>query len=300
MRRGLRGVWIAGVLAAAAIAFFSLRDEARTRGQRPAALDGLKSSVEAIANKLQGMTGVAVEDLKSGEKFSIQGGTTFVQASSIKIAILISVLKGEQEGKLHLSDMMQIRKADFVGGSGVLQNFSGSGETLTLRDLAVLMIMLSDNSATNYVIDRETIGNVNETMSRFGFNATRLNRRMMDAAAQRAGRENFSTPDEMCRLLEQLYSGKLLDDEHTRTAMEILSLPKDTPLGRGLPAPQAHADKPGVLPGVRTDSGIVPLAGRPYVLSVMINKAADEAAGEKTIEEISRTTYEYFKSLAKN
>ena len=263
-------------------------------------LGELRTRLEPVVAALKATTGIAVEDLNSAEKFSIQGSEKFVQASSIKIAILISLLKDDQSGKLRLSDAVQIRKADFVGGSGVMQYFTGQGESLTVRDLAVLMIVLSDNSATNYVIDRETIEHVNATMNAAGFSATRLNRRMMDAAAQREGRENISTPEEMCRVLEELYRGKLLDAAHTKMAMEILGYAKDTPLGRGLPASQIHADKPGVLPGVRTDSGIVPLAGRPYVLSVMINKAADETAAEKAIAEISRITYEYFKAQTKS
>jgi beta-lactamase class A len=266
----------------------------------PAKLGELRTKLDPVVAGLRAATGIAVEDLNSGEKFSIQGSEKFVQASSIKIAILISLLRDDQSGKLRLSDAVQIRKADFVGGSGVMQYFTGQGESLTMRDLAVLMIVLSDNAATNYVIDRETIEHVNATMDDAGFPATRLNRRMMDAPAQREGRENISTPDEMCRVLEKLYQGKLIDAAHTKLAMEILGYAKDTPLGRGLPAGQIHADKPGVLPGVRTDSGIVPLAGRPYVLSVMINKAADETAAEKAIAEISRITYEYFKAQVKS
>jgi beta-lactamase class A len=298
--------WRAGtglLIAASALAATACGGLANGTAQEPASapakLGELRSKLEPIVAGLKATTGIAVEDLSSRDKFSIQGSEKFVQASSIKIAILISLLKDDQTGHLRLSDVVPIHKADFVGGSGVMQYFTGQGESLTMRDLAVLMIVLSDNAATNYVIDRETIEHVNATMNDAGFSATRLNRRMMDAAAQREGRENISTPDEMCRVLEELYGGNLLDAAHTKMAMEILGYAKDTPLGRGLPASQIHQDKPGVLPGVRTDSGVVPLAGRPYVLSVMINQAADEMAAEKTIEEISRITYEYFKAQTK-
>lgn len=288
------------LFAAAALANTVGTEWRQAAGTQQTALEPLKPRLKSIADKLQGNTGIAVEDLNSGEKFSIQGGKTFVQASSIKIAILVSLLKDDQQGKLRLSESIAIHRADSVGGSGVLQYFNGESDSLSLHDLAVLMIVLSDNSATNYVIDRETIAHVNATMDELGYKSTRLNRRMMDAAAQREGRENISTPDEMCALLDALDKGRLLDPPHTKMAIDILQISKDTPLGRGLPASQPHADKPGVLPGVRTDSGIVPLPGRPYVLSVMINQAADESAAEKTIEEISRAAYEYFRSLPKN
>lgn len=258
-------------------------------------LSPLQSQIAAQAKDFKGTVGVAVRDLNSGDTFSILGSSVFVQASSIKIAILATLLKQDQDGRVHLTDSVPLPKSEFVGGSGILQYFDGAGEQLTIRDLAVMMIVLSDNSATNLVIDRVGIDAVNAFLDANGFKATRLNRRMMDSAAISAGRENFSTPDEMSRLLDALYHGKLLDKAHTEIALRILSYPKDTPLGRGLPDGVPRADKPGVLSGVRTDSGIVLLAGRPYILCVMINQASNERAAEDLITQISRGTFDYFK-----
>lgn len=257
-------------------------------------LSPLQSQIAAQAKDFKGTVGVAVRDLNSGDSFSILGSSVFVQASSIKIAILATLLKQDQDGRVHLTDSVPLPKSEFVGGSGILQYFDGAGEQLTIRDLAVMMIVLSDNSATNLVIDRVGIDAVNAFLDANGFKATRLNRRMMDSAAISAGRENLSTPNEMSRLLDALYHGKLLDKAHTKLALQMLGYPKDTPLSRGLPDNVAHADKPGSLSGVRNDSGIVLLKDHPYILCVMINKAADDSAAEKEIAEISRIAYTFF------
>jgi beta-lactamase class A len=258
-------------------------------------LSSLQSQLTSLAKNFHGTVGVAVRDLNSGANFSIQGSTVFTQASSIKIAILAALLKQDQDARLHLTDLVPLPKNEFVGGSGILQYFDGTTERLTIHDLAVIMIVLSDNTATNLVLDRVGIDSVNAFLTQNGFSATRLNRRMMDSAAMAAGRENLSTPDEMSCLLDALYRGKLLDEAHTKLALQILAFPKVTPLSLGLPDSIPHADKPGALAGVRTDSGIVLLAGRPYVLCVMINHAANDGAAENLIAQISRATFNYFK-----
>ena len=259
-------------------------------------LSSLQSQLAPLAKNFHGTVGIAVRDLTSGDSFSIRGTESFTQASSIKIAILATLLKQDQDGRLHLTDLVPLPKSEFVGGSGVLQYFDGSGEQLTIHDLAVMMIVLSDNTATNFILDRVGIDPVNAFLDANGFKATRLNRRMMDSAAMAAGRENVSTPDEMSRLLDALYHGKLLDDAHTKQALQILRYPKDTPLARGLPDNVAHADKPGSLTRVRTDSGIVLLENHPYILCVMINHAANDSAAESEIAQISRQTFLYFNS----
>lgn len=264
---------------------------------QPKNLSALQSQLTSLSKNFHGAVGIAVRDLNSGDGFSIRGSESFVQASSIKIAILLTLLRQDQDGRLHLTDLVPLPKTEFVGGSGIIQYFDGSGEQLTIHDLAVMMIVLSDNTATNLVLDRVGIDPVNAFLTQNGFTATRLNRRMMDSAAMAAGRENLSTPDEMSRLLDALYHGKLLDQAHTKLAVHILSYPKDTPLSRGLPDNVAHADKPGSLTGVRTDSGIIPLKNHPYILCVMINKATNDNDAETEITQISKATFAFFSSL---
>ncbi len=258
----------------------------------------LAQQLRRMSAEFDGILGVAVKDLKSGEAFGVNAETVFPQASSIKIPILVELFRQAQEGTLRLDERVEVKRAQMVGGSGVLQHFGDGTSTLSLRDLAVLMIVLSDNSATNILIERVGLENVNNTLRRLGLAQTRLQRRMMDSEAQRASRENLSTPHEMATLLELLHQGKLLDAAHTTAALEILRYPKNTPLRRGLPENAALADKPGSLPGVRCDSGIVLLEGRPYAISVMTTYNGDDETAEQAISDISRRVFDYFERLA--
>jgi beta-lactamase class A len=253
-----------------------------------------------LAGEFNGVMGIAARDLTGSDRFEINADSVFPQASSIKIPILIELYRQAQAGTLNLEQRVELKRSQAVGGSGVLQYFGDATSALSLRDLAVLMIVLSDNSATNLLIDRVGMDNVNRMLDRQGLPHTRLQRRMLDTDAQRASRENVSSPREMVQLLGLLYQGKVLDAAHTAAALEILRYPKNTPLRRGLPAGVALANKPGSIDGVRCDSGIVLLAGRPYAISVMTAYVEDPDAAERAIADVSRELYEYFQRLARS
>src|SRR5207244_3610910 len=133
----------------------------------------------------------------SEKTLTVNAAIVFPQASSIKITVLMELLRQAQAGRLKLDDRVAIKQVQMVGGSGVLQFFGDASSAISLRDLAVLMIVLSDNTATNILIDQVRMANVNDTLAHLGLAQTRLQRRMIDTAAQRAGRENLSTPREM-------------------------------------------------------------------------------------------------------
>jgi beta-lactamase class A len=153
----------------------------------------------------------------------------------------------------------------------------------------MLMVRLSDNTATNVLIDRLGMEKIAKRMLGLGLAATKLRRHMMDTAAARRGDENVSTPDELARLLQAI--GKMPD------AVAMLKKSKESRLRRGLPEGIETADKPGELEGVRVDAGIVFAKNRPYLLCVMTTFLKDEAEGERAIEDLSRTAYEYFSRL---
>lgn len=253
-----------------------------------------------IAGEFDGVLGIAARDLTGSDRFEINADSVFPQASSIKIPILLELYRQAQAGTVKLEERVELKRSQMAGGSGVLQHFGDASSALSLRDLAVLMIVLSDNTAMNLLIDRVGMDNVNRLLDRLGLPHTRLQRRMMDTEAQRAGRENLSSPREMTQLLALLYQGKVLDTEHTAAALEILRYPKNTPLRRGLPPGVALANKPGSIDGVRCDSGIVLLGGRPYAISVMTTYAEEPEAAERAIGEVSRAVFEYFERLARS
>ncbi|MBI1738661.1 MAG: serine hydrolase [Acidobacteria bacterium] len=240
----------------------------------------LAKQLQQMAGEFDGVMGIAVKDLGTGETFFANADTVFPQASSIKIPILLELFRQAQTGTLKL--------------------FSDGGSALSLRDLAVLMIVLSDNTATNLLIDRVGMQNVNDNLRRLGLSQTRLQRIMRDVDAQRASRENLSTPREMVTLLEMLDAGKALDPKHTQAVLEILKYSKSTPLRRGLPDNVPLASKTGGMGGVSCESGIVYLAGKPYAISVMTTFDKDSDAADSTITEVSRRVYSYFERLARS
>ncbi|MBI1749356.1 MAG: serine hydrolase [Acidobacteria bacterium] len=260
----------------------------------------LAKQLQQIAAEFDGVMGIAVKDLGTGETFFANADTVFPQASSIKIPILLELFRQAQAGALKLDERVDVKKAHMTAGSGVLLHFSDGGSALSLRDLAVLMIVLSDNTATNILIDRVGMQSVNDNLRRLGLTQTRLQRIMLDVEAQRASRENLSTPREMVALLELLDAGKTLDPKHTQAALEILKYPKNTALRRGLPANVALASKPGGISGVACESGIVYLAGKPYAISVMTTFDKDSDVAEDAIIEVSRRVYTYFERLARS
>jgi beta-lactamase class A len=256
----------------------------------------LSADLNRTAASYDGVMGIFVKDLTSGQTFTVNADTVFPQASSIKIPILIELMRQAQGGKIDLAQRVEIHRAGLVGGSGVLQFFSDGGSAISIRDLSVLMVVLSDNSATNLIIDRVGMDNVNAMLRRLGLDKTVLARKMIDVSAEQADRENRSTPRQMATLVEELNAGKLLDAEHTKMTLETLEYYKDSPLRAGLPPEITIAEKPGSLPGAQCDTGIVFLAGRPYAISVMTT--FNPADGNSAIAAVSARVFSYFNRLA--
>jgi len=204
-----------------------------------------------------------------------------------------------QQGKLKLGDLYTLQSSDLVGGSGVAGALTPGVTRLTLRDVAALMISVSDNSATNVIIDRIGMENVNALLDSLGLTHTRLRRKMMDVKAAAEGRENIATPREMMILLEDLYRGKILNKQMTDDFFELLSIHKESYIPRELPEDLRIANKPGELEGVRNDSGIVFTGHRPFVISVMTTYLHREKDGGEAIIRIATAAYQMFDRLSR-
>lgn len=273
--------------------------EKPTTEKREALWQKLQEELRSVDQGLDGVMGMAVKDLTSGETFFIHGDEIMPQASSIKIAVLADLYLQAQQGKLKLTEEYVVRQEDLVSGSDIMLGLTPGQTRLTLRDLATMMIAVSDNSATNVLIRRVGMENVNSMLDSLGLHAMRLRRQMMDLKAAGEGRENVSTPREMMTLLETIYRGKLLNKEMTADFIKMLSTHKESSLLQGLPDDVAAASKPGELEAVRNDSGIVLLKGRPYILCVMTTYLRDEKDGAAAIRKISALTYSYFDRVAR-
>jgi len=277
------------------------RQPAATSGEAAAAgrvalRERFAASLREIAAGVDGVVGYLVVDLASGERFAAHERVPFPTASTIKIAILYELYRQADEGRLALDTARPLPAVARAAGSGVLGDLRAP--SLPLRDYATLMILVSDNSATNLLIDTVGMDRVNARMRALGVEGLALRRRMMDVDAARRGDENVATPAALARLLDVVRTGEGLGAASRAAVLETLQKPKATPITAGVPAGTPVAGKPGELEGVRVDAGLVLVPGRPYVLVMMCAWLRDDAEGERAIEAASRAAYAYFTRLA--
>jgi beta-lactamase class A len=260
----------------------------------------LEKSILDVDRGLDGVMGVAVVDLVDGHKYLLHANDVYPQASSIKICVLAELYRQAQQGKLKLTDMYTVNAADLVQDSDIMGGLTPGVTQITLRDLATMMVAVSDNSAANVLIDRLGMANVNAFLSAQGLRDTRLRRKMMDLKAAGEGRENISTPNEMANLLQSLYQGKILNKEMTDDFFKVLATHhKDSFISRDLPDDLKIADKSGELEGVRNDSGVIFVDKHPYILCVMTTYLRRERDGEEAISNISLAAWRMFDRMAR-
>jgi beta-lactamase class A len=270
-------------------------------GQR---LQALRPQLERRIAQHQGTVGLFVKDLSSGETLSIRGAEQFPSASVIKVPILVELFYQLAKGPLALSDPVIMLAADQRPGSGVLQ-FLSTPHQLTLGDAALLMIMLSDNSATNLIIDKIGIRNVNARMDSLGLPRTRLHAKVflgtattIDTAALRQWGFGVTTPEEMGTLFEKLYRGSVVSDSASRQMVDMLRKNWDyEELERALPGGVSVAHKTGKLNAARHDCGIVYSKPRDYVICVFTRDNKDQSwridtEARVTIGELARLVHE--------
>jgi beta-lactamase class A len=264
---------------------------------KPAVLrQALERRISTIAGSLDGVIGYAIVDLTSGQRMEHLPDEVFPAASTIKLAILYELFRQADEGTVHLDQVRPLDRRHVVAGTGVLRELTAP--SMSLRDYAVLMIVLSDNTATNLLIHTVGMDRVTARMRALGLPRTKLRRLMIDLAAAQRGDENVSTPADLAKLLEVLYRGEGLSTASHAAMMEILKKEKTTPLRKGVPPGIEVANKPGGLAGVSVDAGVVLLKERPYIVVAMATYLNDEETGDAAIADLSRAAFEYFSRLA--
>ena len=252
--------------------------------------ENLQDRLHLLVDAFPGVAGVAVRDVTGGGGLSLNGDEVFPTASTIKIHVLMQLLARAEAGEVDLAEPIVLDQQEIVQGSGVLWHLTGP-LTLSLRDIATLMIIVSDNTATNVCIERADIDGTNGLLRCLGLEQTTLRRKMLDAIAAVADRENASTPNELVQTLALLHEGKPSAWVATET-LAILRKPKGGFIDRGLPAGTIFASKPGHVDGALCDAALVSLPRRPYALAVMTKYAqCSDRQVEEFLAQVTETVH---------
>jgi beta-lactamase class A len=261
----------------------------------------MEDSIRAVVKETDAVVGVAVLDLTDQRAFYLHADGVYPTASTIKIAVLAELYRQHERGSgAKLGDLYTVEAKDGVGTEGILQSMSAGVSRITNQDLALLMVSLSDNSATNVLIDRVGMDNINAWLAQLGLERTRLRRHMLDVKAAQEGRENTATPRELVTMLRVIHEGRVFGKPTTEDFFRMLSTLKSSYIPRLLPADLMVANKPGSLDAVRNDAGIVFVPGRPFAIAVMTTFARDELAAEQSIARITREAWSYFDRVGKS
>jgi beta-lactamase class A len=234
---------------------------------------GLDASVTAQLANFKGRVSLYAKNLDSGATYELRGDDPVRTASTIKFPIMIACYALAKDGKLNLSEPLKVTAEEKVSGSGILQDLT-DGDQLPLRDMIDLMIVLSDNTATNLILNRVGANSVNERMATLGLKQTRSMRKILgdrndlkpfpsgisDEGAKPENKKwgiGRSSPHEMVILLEKLYHGDLVDKQASSEMTTILKRQRDQDgLGRDMQDVDI-AHKSGALDHLRSDVGII-------------------------------------------
>jgi beta-lactamase class A len=234
---------------------------AQTPTPPPASLDAL---VRAETSPFKGKVYVFAKNLDTGATYSLNGDERVRTASTIKVAVMIEAFTRVADGKAKWTDELVLTRAARYGGSGVLPELA-DGLRLTLRDCVNLMMVVSDNTATNMVLDYLTTDAVNLRMSTLGFKDTRIMRRIGGGGESKEGKEpdnkrfglGATTPHEMVRILEQLEAGEIVNKAAAKEMIELMKREQARyAIGRTIPD-VPMASKYGALDALRSCVAVV-------------------------------------------
>lgn len=259
-------------------------------------MESLQEKIIQELNEFRGRFGIAIE-IEDGENIRINSGDVFRSASLIKLPILLSCLISSKNGNMDLDQKITITESSKVGGSGVLQALS-SNLSITIKDLMTLMITVSDNTATNIMIDLLGKDEINASFKSIGLTKTILNRKMMDFAAVERGKDNFTSPNEMIFCLKLLNGlNNTIGSEEVLTARDIL---KSQQFRDKLPAMMDQEtitilNKTGELPNVEHDCAIIESKARKVYVAILMDQLTNPYAAKQTICRIGKHLSDFFK-----
>ena len=266
-----------------------------TQGMAPRRVD--VATMEKLIAAFDGTVGLAARNLDTGEEVVINGDTRFPTASGIKTAVMLEAWHQAKQGTLPMDATLTLREEDKVGGSGVLNGLA-AGMPLKVRDLIHLMIVLSDNTATNMLVERLGTKKIDDRLAAYGFVDTKIfrptfrdGRPDVFPELEREFGLGMSTPREMARLMALIADGRAGDAEASAAMLETLRRQQDRAMiPRLLPDGVQVGNKTGTdsekLPdargrrgAIRVDAAIVTGERLRYTIAIFIRRGGDTSYG---------------------
>jgi beta-lactamase class A len=274
----------------------------------------LAGRIAPIAGEHKGKIAVAVKHLTTGEEYYLNADEPMPTASLIKLAVMVETFWQAEEGKVKLDKTLTLTREDKVPGAGVLTDSFTPGATFALKDAVRLMITVSDNTATNKVLDEIGIPSTNERMEKLGFKNTKINAKVFKGSTTSIAPERTkqfglgsTTAREMVQLLELIHKRKVVSEKACDEMLGILLKNQDNNmLVRHLPPGTSVAHKTGAVTAARTDAGIVSVRDpadkkvKPvFAICVLTNENEDQRwvvdnAAQATIGKIAKAAYDHF------
>jgi beta-lactamase class A len=271
----------------------------------------IAEEIRRLTLGFSGVMGVWARSLESGETIEWNATEPFPAASTIKVPILYEVFRQAQEGRISLQDRLTLREEDIVPGSGILKDLT-PGLALSVRDLATLMIVISDNTATNMLIDLVGLDSVNASAQALGLVGTRLAFKLF--GAPEGPPRNLSTPADLGRLMVLMATRAVLTPEACDDMLAMLGRQHSTELitrrlaefdgflEAGRTPTITVASKSGAIRGTRNDVGLVAAHGRSYVIAMMSKNCSDQRfhpdnEAALLLPEVSAVIYRHFIGL---
>ncbi len=255
-------------------------------------LAALKTQVQVLATENPSLTaGVFLVDLDTGSYLNFNGDTAFASASTIKVPILVAFFQAVDEGKVKLDQTLTLKSEHIGGGSGEMQD-DAPGKKYSALEVAKKMIVVSDNTATNMMI--ELLGGaemLNQLFANWGLRATVIRNNLPDLEGT-----NTTSPQDLINIIAQIDRGNLVSVKSRDRILQIMRQTKnDSLLPRGLGEGSVIAHKTGNIDTMLADAGMVDLPnGKRYLVAVMVKHPPEtEKPAQILIRDISRMSYRY-------
>ena len=265
-------------------------------GPDPARWAQLEKDILRMLRDFQGELGFVIKDLRSGHAIFHDADKRFPSASMVKVPIMAACYKAAEEGRISLADVVTLKRADKVRGSGTLRA-APPGTPVTVEKLIELMITDSDTTAANMLIDLLGFDYLASAFKDFGLDQTNLARKMMDFRSRAKGIENYTTPREMADILERIYRRTCVSPQASEKCLVCLKGQKvNDRIPRYLPRKVPVAHKTGLENKVCHDAGIVFADKGDVLICVLTEGDTGATIAKRMIARISALVYKIYKA----